>query len=184
LATVVIAVAAYGAVWGFDAFVDAPWAHSISGRPTLTGQWTGSLSGPGSPGGVVWLEIIRGSGGKRGGVPQQFDNSRLTGHPLFHGTGAWCSTDGVNHRYTLRGSASHSGDSVTMTFTPVPKPTQGGEQLDEMHGHWTGTSLVLADPLRRVTATPRSMSYQMETTRDTLTLHPVQGVVDTACVRK
>jgi len=177
---VLIAVAAYGAMWGFDAYIDAPWAHSIGGRPTLTGHWTGSVSAHASPGGVLSLEIIRGSGTKSRGIPQTFDNSRLTGRPLLHGTATWCRADGMARHYTFRGSATHSGDSVTITFTPLSLPNSTSPELDETHGAWTGSTLVLKGLVQTYlpkTGHPR----QVATIPDTLTLHPVQNGAETAC---
>jgi hypothetical protein len=178
---IVVAIAAYAAMWGFDAYVDAPWAHSIGGRSTLTGKWTGSLSAHASPGGVVSLEIIRGSGAKHGGVPQMFDNSRLGGRPLLHGTATWCRPDGTTRHYTLRGSATHRGDSVTITFTPPSLPNSESQELMETRGVWTGATVVLTGLVQLYLPEP-GHPRRAATTPDTLTLRPAQGVADTACV--
>jgi hypothetical protein len=177
---IIIAIAAYGATWGYDAYVNAPWAHGIGGRPTLTGHWRGTLSAHASPGGVVSLEIIRGSGARRRGVPQAFDNSRLTGQPLLHGTATWCRADGTARQYTLRGFATHSGDSVTVTFTPRSLPNGASQELQDMHGVWTGSAVVLTGFMQMYLAKP-GHPRQSAPTPDTLQLHAVQGAVDTAC---
>lgn len=182
LGAVLIAAAAIGAIWAFDAFVGAPWAHSVGGRPTLTGEWTGSFVEAVAPGGTVWLQIIRGSGAKRRGVPQTYDYSRLTGRPLFHGTAVWCRGDGSVSHYRLGGSASGAGD-VSLTFVVTPTPTRTVNELHENRGHWSGADLQLAGTLQRFTVGPgRSTTTQPTTTVRTLTLHPATlGAADTAC---
>jgi hypothetical protein len=178
----VFAVGAYGAVVAFDAFVGAPWAYSVAGRATLTGQWSGAFTGSDAPGGTVWLEIIRGSGAKRGGMPQQFDYSRLGGRPLFHGTAVWCRSDGSVSRYTLRGSATRAGD-VRSTFTAVPAPTRTMSELNEMHGSWSGADLRLSGTMPVYTVVPShpaSVSYPTKV--DTLAMRPAPyGVRDSSC---
>jgi hypothetical protein len=181
IGAVLVAIAAYGVIWGIDAYVDAPWAHSIGGRSTLTGHWTGSLTAHASSGGLVSLEIIRGSGAKRRGVPQMFDDSRLTGRPLLHGTATWCRPDGTTRHYTFRGSATHSGDSVTITFTPPSLPNGASQELQETHGVWTGPTLVLTGLMQSYLAQP-GHPRRAATTPDTLSLHPApKGATDTAC---
>lgn len=175
-----VAVAAYGAMWGFDAYINAPWAHAIGGRPTLTGQWTGSVSAHASPGGVVTLEIIRGSGSKRGGVPQVFDNGSFTGRPYLHGTATWCRADGTTGHYTLRGTATHSGDSLRITFTPPSLPNGTSQELMDTQGAWTGSTLVLAGLVQTYLPKPGHPRVAA-TIPDTLNLHRVQGGGGGAC---
>ena len=127
------------------------------------------------------LEIIRGSGAKSRGVPQAFDNSRLTGRPLLHGTATWCRPDGTTRHYTFRGSATHRGDSVTITFTPPSLPNGMSQELEETRGLWTESSLVLTGLVQTYLPKP-GHPRQAATTPDTLRLHPVQGAVDTGCV--
>ena len=176
------AAAAYAATVAFDAFVGAPWAYSVGGRPTLTGQWSGGFTGSDVPGGTVWLEIIRGSGAKRRGVPQQFDFSRLDGGALFHGTAVWCRTDGSVSRYTLRGAATRAG-VVRGTFTVVPVPTRTTAELDEVHGSWSGADLRLSGTMPVYTVVPsHQMSVSHPTKIDTLAMHPApHGVRDSSC---
>jgi len=181
IGAILIGVVAYGAMWAFDAYVDAPWAHSIGGRSTLTGHWTGNLSAHASPGGVVSLEIIRGSGARRRGVPQMFDNSRLGNRPLLHGTATWCRPDGTTRQYTFRGSATHSGDSVTMTFALPAQPNTASQELMEIRGGWTGSSLVMWGLVQNYLPKPGHPRLSA-TTPDTLRLHPVAGALDTGCM--
>jgi len=177
-----LAAAMMGAMWAFDAFVGAPWAHSIGGRPTLTGQWAGGFDGPGNPGGVVSLEIIRGSGATRRGVPQMFDYTRLGGHPLLHGTAVWCRSDGSVSPYTIRGFANSAGD-VTIVFSTPAIPTQTIEELHETRGHWDGRLLTLAGPLQLYTVVPgRSTTTRALVDSARMTLHPAaSGPGSTSC---
>jgi hypothetical protein len=180
---VLFAAAALSAQWAFDAFIDAPWAHSIGGRPTLTGQWTGALDAAGAPDGAVWLEIIRGSGAKRRGVAQVYDDRPLNGQPTLRGSAVWCRKDGTVTQYKLSGFATHGGDP-TITFTTTAAPTRTGKELNESRGHWTGTALTLAASQRLFTvASGRSTTIQpLSGDSVRMTLHPASaGTSNSAC---
>jgi hypothetical protein len=174
---VLVAVGALGAQWAFDAFIGAPWAHSVSGRPTLTGQWTGSIDGSGAPGGSVWLEIIRGSGNKRRGVAQRYDYMPRGGHPTLHGTAVWCRSDGSTTQYKMWGYATHAGDP-TLVFTLPAGPTATAKELHESHGHWDGGQLLtLGISQQLYTVVPGRNTTTQPLIGDTvrMTLHPASG---------
>jgi hypothetical protein len=171
----VLAAAMWGVIWAYDVFIGAPWAYSVGGRPTLTGDWAGGFDKPGGQGGAVSLEIIRGSGVRRRGTPQMLDYTRIGGHPELHGTAVWCRSDGSVSQYRVRGFANSSGD-VTIVFNVTVVPTRTSNELHETRGHWSGGVLTLAGPLRLYTVAPgRSTSTRALTDSTRMTLHPASG---------
>jgi len=168
----VLAAALLGAQWAFDAFVGAPWAHSIGGRPTLTGDWAGELDGPGGSGGLLALEIIRGSGSKRRGVRQMYDFMPLNHQPALHGTAVWCRSDGSASQYKVWGFATSAGD-VTIVFNTTVAPTRTGEELHEARGHWSGRLLTLGASRQLYTVVPGHSTTTRPLPDSTrMTMHP------------
>lgn len=177
LGLVFVAVAVFAVEWGFDAFIGAPWAHSLGGRPTLTGRWIGHVGGATDD--RVVLEIIRGSGRSRRpdgsydplSRERIFDYTTLGHHPTLHGSAIWCR-NGIVSRYTLYGWATTAGD-VTITFNlPIP-PALSGPELSEVHGHWSESTLVLAGPMRLYVIGPGTARvFRPAPTATTVTLHP------------
>ena len=180
---VLVAAGALSALWAFDAFIDAPWAHSIGGRPTLTGQWTGGLNAAGTPDGSVSLEISADLDPSAGESRRMYDNTRLSGQPTLRGSAVWCRKDGTVTQYKLGGFATHGGDP-TITFTTVAAPIRTGKQLNESRGHWTGAALTLTASQRLFTVGPgRSMTIQpLSGDSVRMTLHPAPaGTSNSAC---
>jgi hypothetical protein len=182
----------YGAAWGYDALIGAPWAYALGGRPTLTGSWTGRIDAVSGGGGLVQLEILRGSGARpsarRGlfephSTYRMFDYTRLGAHAILHGTATWCRSDGSASHYRLMGWATHD-DDVTVTFDVITPPSRSREELRETRGHWDGgTGLTLAGPLRVYTVVPGQLtSTRAASTATGMTLHHVPtDASDTTC---
>lgn len=182
LGAVILVVLAYAADYGFDAYVAAPWAYGIGGRPTLTGPWAGTFDGPNAPTGVVWLDIARGSGGKRRGIPM-LDFTRMGGHPMLHGTAVWCRGDGSVGRYRIFGWASKAGE-VEADFTVSIPPTHTATELQDTHGHWHDTTLTLTGALHIDEVSPSGSRLNRPTTIvQSLSLHATaRGLADSSCV--
>jgi hypothetical protein len=193
LGLLLLGAAMYGVAWGYDALVGAPWAHSMGGRPTLTGRWAGPVEGGSQPGGEVRIEIERGSaaGVSRShgflsphSTYRMFDYTRLGAHPTLHGTAVWCRGDGTVSRYTLSGWAARDG-GVTVVFDLEAPPTRSGPELRETHGHWSGAALILSGPMRLYVVDPgHATTLRPATDTSTLNLHSGgPAALDAACTR-
>lgn len=128
----------------FRTLVDSfsyPWAHSMGGRPTLTGSWKGDLR----IGGQVYpltLEIERKPlkshrKGTRGRYPRRGG---------FTGTAQWTDAAGQPHRYDLSGRANRSGSEVSLHLTSTGRPSSPELQpvVQDLAGVWQGGSLRLS----------------------------------------
>jgi hypothetical protein len=127
----------FNTVW--DALVDAPWAHALNGRPTLTGTWTGEFTSPGGIQFAILLDIhrARNSDGT-------YYNERKVGEHI-DGQAQWCDSQGhhianipiagdVPPSFNL-GYRDHL-DQVHIVLDYVNPPPTGGILPHEFNGGW------------------------------------------------
>ncbi|MFN0109173.1 MAG: hypothetical protein ACKVZH_10010 [Blastocatellia bacterium] len=118
-----------------------PWAHSLTGQPTLTGHWRGKLNFEGRPGREMSLEIrrdplvshrraTRGKYGRAG---------------LFSGSAKMPDERGNMIDYEVWGKTDRSGSDVRLNFRPLNQQPAPEKQpiLLALHGVWQGTTLKL-----------------------------------------
>lgn len=139
LAVLLVAVA-----FGSDVLV-APWAYSIFGRPTLTGDWLGTFTTPSGIHYALYLELDRGPLGGEG-------SSEFQGE-LFSGRGFWCDNRG---RHVDNGPLDGSVpifSGYTGTLAPVAISIDNGNTAPPgllpvaFHGEWRGDTLALKPDL-------------------------------------
>lgn len=131
--------------YGWDALVDAPWAHSINGRPTLTGTWTGEFTSPSGVHFAVLLDLRRtrlASG--------NYYNEKGVG-PRIDGLAQWCDNQG------RRGDNIRIGGNVppklsigyrdsvegVHLFLEIKEPAPAGPLINEFNGSWHTDTLTL-----------------------------------------
>jgi hypothetical protein len=128
---------------GWDGLLDAPWAHSWSGRPTLTGTWTGKFTSPGGDEFAVLLDIRRAKH-----TDGTYYNEKGVGAHI-DGQAQWCDNQGrqagnipiagsVPPSFTI-GYRDHL-DRVHVVLEYVDPP-QGGPLPHEFNGSWQTDTL-------------------------------------------
>jgi hypothetical protein len=161
--------------------VDAPWAYSLFGRPTLTGRWVGTFATP---------------TGIRFALDLELDRSFLTGKSnrfsgnLISGTGRWCDDRGRHSDQNVISASTpmFSGygatlDRVTIHLDPPTPPSLGLVPVN-LQGTWHRDTLALTTDLPYWTGKGyRTSSGDPDQTRPvTITLKKADGLAfDSAC---
>jgi hypothetical protein len=124
--------------------LNAPWAYSIFGRPTLTGRWFGTFTTPSGIRFALDLELDRSF--------FTADSSRLSGN-LFNGKGRWCDDRGrrSDNNVISASAPMFSGygatlDRVTIHLDPASPPPLGLVPLN-LRGQWRRDTLTLTSDL-------------------------------------
>ena len=121
----------------------APWAHSISGQPTLTGTWTGEFTSSSGIQFALYLSIGRAR------LPSgRYYTPRNLG-AMIDGQAAWCDNSGRHaENIPIGGSVptftgfNGIADKVHSTLI-LAGQTVAGLWPDEFDGRWTGDTLTL-----------------------------------------
>ena len=122
---------AVGALYAFDAYIVAPWAHGSG--PLLTRTWVGQFHTPEGRTGALELDLYHSYSHRR--------SWGYHGYGLLGGTARTCGL-ATWPRYDLRGEASRSGADVIIVVA-VPQPAPSGLYVHELRGSWSGTTLQL-----------------------------------------
>jgi hypothetical protein len=114
-----------------------PWAYSVAGEPTLTGEWAGELSIPGwkQSRGIAQLTLVQDQGRRRSRIRM----GRLAGKARIT-----FAPDDVRN-YDLSGYTTRDGSEVSINFS-LQTPRKVGikqVQFHELSGQWQGTILTL-----------------------------------------
>lgn len=151
-----------GALWAFDAYVVAPWAHGEG--PLLTRTWVGAFRTPEGRSGALELNLYHNYSHRR--------SWGYRGHGLLAGTARSCGLASWP-RYDLTGTASRSGDDVIIVIAP-PRPAPAGMYLHELRGSWSGDSLRLSGVLASYAGTTSTYhgGAPDENQATRFTLHP------------
>jgi hypothetical protein len=143
-----------GAVYGVSTFfiegtdlLEAPWAHSISGQPTLTGTWTGEFTTSGGTQFALYLVINRArrSDGRY--------NTQRTLGAIMDGQAQWCDNTGRHaDNVEISGSVpTFTGFNATANKVHIALMLTGqtvsGLWVDELDGKWKGDTLTLTPHL-------------------------------------
>ncbi len=129
-------------VEGWDMLV-APWAHSLSGQPTLTGTWTGEFTTSNGVQFALYLSI-----GRARRPSGNYDTQRSLG-AILDGQAAWCDNSGRHvENVPISGSVpTFSGfggtaDKIHIALI-LTGQTMAGLWPDELDGKWAGDTLTL-----------------------------------------
>ena len=132
----VFAVIVSGMTVGFD-YLNAPWAYDWFGNPSLTGDWSGTVTAPDKRHGTLHLTLTH-------PLPR-IGRHRSAHVPLreIQGTADLdFSPNGPKQSYTVQGEMDSDGHTAKLQLQN-PHPTQGGNYLSELKGKWTGSTLAL-----------------------------------------
>lgn len=125
---------AAGTIAAVAIFIGAtnPWALSLVGGPTLTGQWVGSFETPTGPERAVWVNI-----GYRGaGCASCRDG--------FSGAAETCGAQDGFRKFRIDGDVKvYSGATFFIKFEPEGKLRPPGPRLVRADGNWERDRLVL-----------------------------------------
>lgn len=131
---------------GWD-LLEAPWAHSISGQPTLTGAWTGEFTSSSGTQFALYLVIHR---ARR--PTGRYDTQRTLG-AIMDGQAQWCDNTG-RHADTVEISGSvptFTGFNATANKVHIAlmlsSQTVACLWVDELDGKWQGDTLTLTPHL-------------------------------------
>lgn len=128
---------------GWDALLEAPWAHSLFGRPTLTGTWTGEFTSPSGIQFGLYLDI-----GRAHRASGRYYTERQVG-AIIDGQAQWCDNGGRHaESIPIQGSVpaftgfNGSADNIHVALDLASRP-QLGLLPDEFEGSWHTNTLTL-----------------------------------------
>lgn len=126
---------------GWD-LLEAPWAHSISGQPTLTGTWTGEFT---SSQNQFALSLVI----NRARRPDGRYNTQRNIGAIIDGQAQWCDSNGRHvENVPISGSVptftgfNATADKVHITLL-LAGQTVAGLWPDKLDGNWKGATLTL-----------------------------------------
>lgn len=138
---VVIIGAVFVFTTGADA-IDAPWAYSYFGHPTLTGHWAGTLTTTSGIKFALYLDVQR-----NGGDSSEGDGKSRA---YFIGSGSWCDNHGRYVQSTALGGSvptftgyGGSADDIDFHLDTDKTPAPLGLVPNNFHGKWEGDTLIL-----------------------------------------
>lgn len=119
--------------------LSAPWAHSLRGEPTLTGQWSGQLDYQGLGKRPARLEIRHEPREGRGG--RQYYEKRGG----FDGSAEITDESGYRIRYSLSGRSNRDGSQIHINLHDLNRKVSPRQQalVVELNGVWHGDTLEL-----------------------------------------
>lgn len=127
--------------------LEAPWAHSISGQPTLTGTWTGEFT---SSSGIHFaLYLVIGRARRQDG---RYNTQRAIG-AIIDGQAQWCDNSGRHvENIPISGSVpAFTGFNATANKVHIALMLTGqtvaGLWPDELDGKWKSDTLTLTPNL-------------------------------------
>jgi hypothetical protein len=111
--------------------VAAPWARSLSGGSTLTGEWLGEMTTPTGARHLLWLTI-------------RYEPSCI-GCSTMSGEARTCDASGRTRHYEVWGSAENwRGTAFYLKARAIEK---SDVQLEYLEGKWSGEALKLTTTL-------------------------------------
>jgi hypothetical protein len=127
---------------GWD-LLEAPWAHSFSGQPTLTGTWTGEFTSKSGTQFALYLAL-----GRARRPDGRYNTQRSIG-AIIDGYAQWCDSSGRHvAQVPISGSVptftgfNATADKVHIALL-LAGQTVAGLWPDELDGTWKGDSLML-----------------------------------------
>lgn len=120
-----------------DSFFN-PWAHSLTGKPTLVGAWFGRVTSPSGQARVLFLEMHR-STTSRGGYSTCHTCPRIEGTVEMCGGGA-----DVNAYDVWGGPDTWDGSRFHLNQPRIKGQPRPGLQVGSISGAWSGNELNLS----------------------------------------
>lgn len=121
-----------------------PWAHSLTGQPTLTGRWRGQLHFAGRTSREMFLEIRRDP--REGyGTRRRSRRGRFGRQGAFTGTAQMPDEGGTLINYEIWGRSNYDGSQINIQLRDLNRQPAPKEQplLQLLRGSWNGTTLQL-----------------------------------------
>jgi hypothetical protein len=115
-----------------------PWARSLTGGPTLTGEWFGRMTTPTGAKHLVWIEIYH-----------EVPGSDCTNCPSILGSAGTCRANEKIHHYEVWGGVENW--SGTQFHLKMRETEESEVHLNYLEGKWNGdqvnatTTLVAPD---------------------------------------
>jgi hypothetical protein len=169
-----VGAVAVGLDYGGEYVIFAPWAFGLTGRPTLTGDWMGTLRAPNGTPQEIYLQL---------GLDQTHNGTFLNtrGRADLDGHLSWCAPGIRTTTSEIYGSANRSASSVIVAVNYPGHPRAGLDPF-EFHGAWHTSTLVLRVMFLRFTWNGHGYSSGMEVGPVRLTLHKSgYGAFQAAC---
>jgi len=127
---------------GWD-MLEAPWAHSAFGQPTLTGTWIGEFTASSGIQFALYLVISRAFR-----PDGRYETQRVLG-AIINGQAQWCDNNGRHvEKVPISGSIptftgfNAAADKVHIALI-LAGQTVAGLWPDELDGQWKGDALIL-----------------------------------------
>ncbi|MCL2346263.1 MAG: hypothetical protein FWC58_10485 [Desulfobulbus sp.] len=110
-----------------------PWARSLTGAPTLTGEWMGEMTTASGRHFLIWMELGHSTDGAPG--------ARRTFN--LDGAAQTCEATGEQRRYSVMGNTENiRGTVFWINMLPQEKPEQRQKLiLVRLNGQWSGDRL-------------------------------------------
>ncbi len=128
----VLGIALFVFFLGFVGFLFHPWSYTVTGRPTLTGDWVGRLESKAGGGNTLFLKL-------RLNMASVLSED---GGPCLAGKVLVCSDKGKVVAYDLVGDAQDSGKKVRFSF--YAGWAKDRSQRAAFQGIWEATTLKLS----------------------------------------
>lgn len=125
--------------FGFDYALDClfyPWAHSLTGKPTLMSNWRGQIIFVGQTNREISLRLRR----------EPYNSGSYPEGPTFDGTAQMPDELGNLIDYDVSGRSNRSGSEVVISLACKNRKSFPQKQavLQELRGSWNGETLTLS----------------------------------------
>ena len=125
--------AAASVVWILIEAVFTPWARSLTGGPTLTGEWLGQMTTPTGAKHLVWIDL-----------DHSVSSSPCFGCSSIDGRAATCNAANIHH-YDVTGSVENWGG--TRFYLQTSEVEESEVHLLYLDGKWDGDEIGLTTTL-------------------------------------
>jgi hypothetical protein len=135
-----------------------PWARSITGGPTLTGEWMGEIRTASGRQILLWMKL-----------EHFIPTDQCADCPALEGRARTCEANGEQREYRLWGDVENWRGTVFYVKTLDESEHAGKLTLGTLDGKWSGDTMELSTELR-VAGAPTTMRFERapdgrETTR-------------------